>query len=325
MKLNPRISPHQDGIVSREALARFLHQAWPEKSLETWLLRLKYWWDENPFCEAGSHHGYLATVGEEIVGFGGFIPARFAWQGQPVPALYATSFRVDECHSKAAATMFLNQREVMKQNIIIHSTPLPRIQTALLKLGGRGETVVTCHYIALGKLGCFNGLHSWPKLDSRIRVVTDFSEVRSLARPYQRIDRLEKWTTLESLQWFCNSPVGKHHFIGGINSEGVLTSFLLISLRRRKGINSWDVVEAFTTRENGTELLALIGTLVHEPDLLPGRIRLLTVEDFDHDPAFMRMPLLISRREKVCHYFLLPEELREVPKHTVLAEGDLGL
>jgi len=52
---------------------------------------------------------------------------------------------------------------------------------------------------------------------------------------------------------------------------------------------------------------------------------LLTVEDFDHDPAFMRMPLLISRREKVCHYFLLPEELREVPKHTVLAEGDLGL
>lgn len=322
---NTQVILHQDGLVPREALAGFLHAGWPETPVSIWLNRLQYWWDDNPFREADSHLGYTALAGQEIVGFGGYIPAKFAWQGQPVPGLYATSFRVDEKYSKVAAKMFLNQREVMERHVIVHSTPLPKIQTALVKMGGRGETQVTCHYIALGKLGYFNGQPPWPVLPRTMRVVTDLAEVSSLTRPYQRKDRLEKWTTLESLKWYCRSPMRRHHFIGAVDAAGVLSSFLLIAARRRRGIGTWDVVETFTTRDTHHEMLALLGALVHEPDLLPGRKRLLTVTDFGDDPALAEMPALIRRKEQVSHFFLLPKTLSAVPKHTVLAEGDLGL
>lgn len=325
MTSKTQVIPHHDAAVSRDALAGFLHAAWPETTLDAWRTRLKFWWDENPYRQADSHQGYLALDGPEIVGFGGYIPARFAWHGKPVDGLYATSFKVDERYSKMAAKMFLNQREVMKRCVIVHSTPLPRIQTSLLKLGGRCQTQVTCHYIALGKLACFNGLQSWPLLGPQMQVVTSLDEVKSVAQPYQYADRLEKWTTVESLRWYCASPMRKHHFLGVVDMTGVLSTFLLIVARRRRGIATWDVVEAFTTKDKEKELQALLGVLVHDPDMLPGRKRLLTVTDFGDDPGLARIPALIRRKEQVCHFFLLPEELRDVPKHTVLAEGDLGL
>jgi hypothetical protein len=33
----------------------------------------------------------------------------------------------------------------------------------------------------------------------------------------------------------------------------------------------------------------------------------------------------MRRTQRLCHFFLLPEVLREARKHTVMAEGDLGL
>lgn len=325
MVSNTQVIPHHDGLVTRDALAGYLHAAWPETPVSIWLHRLEFWWDKNPHRQEDSHLGYTALAGADIVGFGGFIPAMFAWQGQPVPGLYATSFRVDEKHSKAAAKMFLNQREVMQKHVIVHSTPIPKIQTALVKMGGRGETQVTCHYVALGKLGYFNGQPPWPVLASGMKIVSDLNAVTSLARPYQKADRIEKWTTVESLKWYCLSPMRQHYFIGAVDAAGVLSSYLLITARRRRGIATWDVVETFTTRETPEELMAVLGTLVHEPDRLPGRRRLLTVTDFGDESWLAQMPALIRRKEQVCHYFLLPKDLAQAPKHTVLAEGDLGL
>ena len=306
-------------------IVKFLHQAWPETTLETWQKRLTYWWKENPFHRPDSHHGFLARAEGRIVGFVGGIPAQYAFHGQALPGLYATSFKVEKKYAQAATMMFLAQREVMKTNVITHSTPLPRIQTSLLKMGARAETNITCHYIALGKPGYFNRKLAWPALSSGIHLVTDLTTVTSLARPYQKADRLEKFTSLESLNWYLASPMRQHHLIGAVDSQGVLTSFLMIAARSRRCLATWEIVESFTTRDDGEELLALIGALVHQPDLLPQRKWLLTVPEFSHTAALEKMPTLGQRSEHVSHYFLLPEELRTVPKCTVLAEGDLGL
>lgn len=320
------ILPYQDSVVSREALAEFLHDGWSEVSVKLWLQRFHHWWDQNPFRLPHSHLGYVALHGDEVIGFAGGIPAQFAWQGRPVPGGYTTSFRVLETHPRVAAEMFLTQRELMKEYVIVHATASPRIREALLKLGARAETQITCHYLALGKLACFNGLQRWPNLDSARRIITDLAQVSALAQPYRDATRLEKWVTVEALKWYQASPMRRHHFVGVVDAAGVLSSYLFITPRRRKGLPAWDVVETFTAHEDSQELLALIGQVIHDPQLLPdGNGRLLTLEDFDHEPAFAHMPALLRRREEVGHYFLLPPEFQNVRKHTVLTEGDLGM
>lgn len=321
----PHIIPYPNEVVSRGAISAFLHQVWPDISRQRWEDRLRHWWDLNPFVRHEGHLGTAALMNGELVGFGGYIPARFAWQGNEVPGLYTTSFRVDPAHQAAAVKMFLSLRETMQDHVIVHSTALPRIQTALLRLGAKGETEVTCHYVVLGRLGRLHGRHRWPSLDRSVRLVTSLDEVTRIERPYQRADRLEKWTSLESLRWYLASPMRRHRFVGAVDAAGVLTSFLMLAERCRRGVSTWDVVEAFSTREDYDEVLALVGCLVRSPELLPGHKRLLTVTDFENEPAYAHMPALARRREKVCHYFLIPPAFRNVSKHTVLAEGDLGL
>lgn len=326
MSSDPVIIPYQDSVISRESLAEFLHAGWRDVPVKLWLQRFMHWWDQNPFCQPQSHLGFVAIKDNDIVGFAGGIPAQFAWRGQPIAGGYSTSFRVHEKYPWAAAEMFLTQRTLMKEYIIVHSTPSARVREALVALKARAETQITCHYLALGKLSCFNGLQSWPVLNSNVKVVTDLAEVSEIARPYRDETRLEKWVSLESLKWYQASPMRKHHFIGVVDARGVLTSFLFITPRRRKGLPAWDVVETFTTREECYELQALIGVVTQTPSLLPyDHGRLLTIADFDHEPAFADMPALLRRREEVCHYFLLPPALQDVPKHTVLAEGDIGM
>lgn len=306
-------------------VASFLHSAWPDTPLALWQKRLHHWWEGNPFYQKEGHHGFIARSGSKIVGFGGFIPACYAYQGNAVPGYYATSFKVEETFSKAAAKMFLYQRQLVKDHIIVHSTPIPRIQSALDKMGGVACTDIDCYYIALGKLGIFNGQPAWPALQKGIRAVTGLSEVTGVLRPYQNAERLEKWITLDYLRWYLEAPLRRHQLVGAVDDQGCLSSFLMLAPRKRRGVMTWDVVETFTTRDDSRELLALIGTLVREPERLPGKKRLLTVTDFNHTQAFQDMAMLLSRQEKVCHYFLLPEQLKSVTKQTVLAEGDLAL
>jgi hypothetical protein len=90
-------------------------------------------------------------------------------------------------------------------------------------------------------------------------------------------------------------------------------------------MRSWDVLESFTTQEDRSELYALIGLLVKEPGLLPGSALLVTAAAFPHDLTWEPPAAILSRSQHVCHLFLFPEPLRQAPKHTTMAEGDLGL
>ena len=165
----------------------------------------------------------------------------------------------------------------------------------------------------------------WPALPAHQRVVTDPAAVTAIARPYQRADRIEKWITPEYLRWFCRSTTRTHHFLGLVDAAGTLSSYLLVTSRPVRGLRSWDVLESFTTNEDRSELYALIGHLVKEPGLLSGGAVLVTAAAFPDDLTWQPPPAILCRNQRVCHFFLLSEALRQAPKHTVMAEGDLGL
>ena len=319
------ISPYPDTPKARAELVEFLNRQLPPQNGRGWEQRLRHWWEENPAAAADSERGRWAHAEGRLVAYGGTIPALHAWQGQPCQALYATTFCVDDHFPKAAALVFLQQREVAEQRMITHTTPSPRVQEALLKMGARAEQNVTRYFFPAGIASRVYGRSWWPSLPANMRVVTDPAEVVSISRSYQSADRIEKWITPEYLRWFCRATTRKHHFIGLVDSMGMLSSYLLVTDRPVRGLRSWDVLESFTTNEDRSELYALIGHLVKEPSLLPGGAVLVTAAAFPDDLTWVPPPALLHRTQRVCHFFLLPEVLREAPKHTVMAEGDLGL
>jgi len=319
------LSPYPDDPASRAELVAFLGEHWKPDGEPGWERRMRHWWDENPMAVENGERGQWVRADGRVVCYGGSIPATYAWQGHPLPAFYATTLCVNSRFPKAAAMLFLHQRDLMTRLVITHSTPNPRVQDALLKLNARAEKMVTRHFLPAGAASCLRGRSWWPSFPASKHLTTQPEEVTAIARPFQCADRIEKWISPEYLSWFCNSPVRKHHFLGAVDAGGVLSSFLLVTRRMIKGLRSWDVLEAFTTEDGKAELHALMGMLVKQPGLLPGGAALVTAATFPSDHAWGNTPSLLRRQQHACHFFLLPESLRDAPKHTVMAEGDLGL
>lgn len=321
------LAAYPDSEADRQKVAEFLEKHWKLSERGTWEQRMRFWWDDNPAAASIQERGRWVHAEGRLVGFGGSIPALHAWQGRPVPALYATTLCVDRRFPKAGTMMFLKQRQVGENHIIAHTTPNPRVQEALHKMGALSETHVTRHFLPAGPAAGIHGRSWWPAFPADRQLITNPLQVTSLVRPYQRAHRVEKWITPHYLSWFCCSPMREHHFLGVVDARGVLSSYVLVTPRRVKGLRAWDVMETFTTNDDLAELHALIGRLVKEPRLLPGGALLVTAATFasDHDNVWKAVPALLRRPQNVCHYFLMPEALRHVPKHTVMAEGDLGL
>lgn len=319
------LSPYPDTPTARAELVEFLTQQLPPENGPGWEQRLRFWWDENPAAAVNPERGRWVHSEGRLLAYGGSIPALHTWQERICQTVYATTFCVDGQFPKAAAMVFLQQREVAEQRMIIHTTPSPRVQTALLKLGARAEQTVTRHFFPAGLASRLHGRSWWPSLPADKRVVTDPAEVTAIARPYQRADRIEKWITPEYLRWFCSAPTREHHFLGLVDAAGVLSTYLLATPRLVRGLRGWDVLESFTAQEDRSELYALIGLLVKEPGILPGGAVLVTAAAFPDDLTWDPPPALLCRNQQVCHFFFFPEALREAAKHTIMAEGDLGL
>ena len=319
------ISPYPDTPAARAELVDFLTRQLPSQDEPGWARRLRHWWDENPAAASDPERGRWVHAEGRLVAYGGSIPALHTWQQRPFQTICATTFCVDERHPKAAAQIFLQQREVAARHMITHTTPSPRVQEALLKLGARAEQTVTRYFFPAGLGSHLRGRFWWPSLPAHLRVVTDPGEVVAMARPCQHADRIEKWITPEYLRWYCRSTMRQHHFIGLVDRDGTLSSYLLVTPRKVRGLQSWDVLETFTTSVDESDLHALTGLLVKEPGILPGGALLVTGAKFPSDHSWDHTPALLQRTQRVCHFFLFPELMRHVPKHTVMAEGDLGL
>lgn len=320
-----KVSSYTDTAEARQELIAFLEEHWRPRGDNHWQQRMRLWWDENPAARDNEERGRQVHQDGRMVAYGGAIPAQIAWQGEQLQAVQATTLCVDESVPKAAALVFLKQREIAQVRMLTHTTPNPRVQAALLKMGARCETSVTRHYFPAGAASWLRGRHWWPSLPAGKTLITNPAAVTALVRPYQKAERIEKWITPEYLRWFCSLPTRKHHILGLVDGAGVLSSYLLVTPARIKGFRAWEVLEAFSTAADDDEALALMGQLVRTPSLLPGGAALVTAATFVGDTVWDRAPAVLRRAQQVCHFFLMTERLRDAPKHSVMAEGDMGL
>lgn len=319
------VQEYTDTPEARRELVAFLERTGPPAADVSWEKRLHHWWDENPFIDQHPYRGRLQRHGDEIVAFGGAIPTAYAWQGQPVPALIASTLRADQAYPQAGLAILMQMRHLGREIPLIQTTPIPKLQHLLDKMQARSEKQLHRHYFLMGSLALLTVSSRWPSLSPDVTLITDPSLIQKVHRPYQKPDRLEKWVTRESLIWQLRTPTRQQSFLGAVDAQGTLHSYLILSPRRRFGLRIWDVLESFTTRDSFTEVQALAGALVRKPQLLPDGGHLLTANSFSTDLTWENSPSIQRRSISACHYISLPPAMSSLPKHSVLAEGDFVL
>lgn len=292
-----------------------------------WRRRLSHWWDENPCADLHPHRGFVARHGGKVVGYAGAIPSSYTLNGLEVPALLGTTLRVDAGHAKAGLQILLKMRRLGRQVLIAHTTPVSRLQQLLVEMGAHSETRMSRRVLPLGRpAGLLSGRFRWPELDSSVQRVTCLGGIKGLAVSPLKREVLEKSVSLELLRWQMHSPLQRLHVLGAVDSSGCLQSFLLLrGSRLLRVLSTWEIVQSWTARDTVEELWALVGEMIREPGILGKRLNWLAATSFAADFHWRGLPCLFEHPERVCHYFLMPEELRQVVKHSMLAEGDLML
>lgn len=317
---------YADGPEARQELLAFLDRPdAPQKPACPWADRLHHWWDENPFAGICPQRGYVLRQDGEIGGFVGVIPTAYAWQGAPLPVLLTSTFDLKPEFFKQGHSVLLRLRSLLREASVFHTTPSPHLWHILVRMKARAETQAVCDYHPRGRIASWwrNG---GEKLDSGISLTTSLDAVRALARPYQNAERIEKWRSLEALRWQLTTPTRLQFFLGAVDSEGVLHSFLILSPCDVRGLPALEVIDYFTTRDDLHELHALADLLTrHDSSLNLPRTPLWIVRSFPGDETWAGRPGLLHREHTVCHFFMLPPYLREAPKRSVMAEGDLVL
>ncbi|TDU73304.1 hypothetical protein EI77_01774 [Prosthecobacter fusiformis] len=325
-----KVETYADSPDSREELISFLARQFSEVAdLSLWRRRLAHWWDENPCAADVPHRGWVLRHEDRLVGFLGVIPALYAYQGKPVTSLIATSWVVEKEHRNSAVPMAIHLQRLGRTHLLLDTTPSLEVQSIISRGGWVGETRVRRILVLLGLPGRLVARYrgrGWPVLSAGRRITTDIHVVSGVVRPWQREDRIEKWNSLESLRWYAAGPARKHLFIGAVDAEGMLTSYLWLTPRRRMGLACLSLLEAFSTEADDMELEALVGVLVRREVDLPGpKAALMSLLAFPQDPRWAGVPGMAQEEAHVCHFHFSPPALLNKPKHTVMAEGDFGL
>lgn len=318
------IEAYMDSPHAREELARWLviHAPYPLNAAE-WVARLGYWWDANPFAAASSERGWVLRHEGALAGFMALIPAAYAVRGTFTPAMNASTWCVAETHRNASLPMLMKLRRLAATMPMADTTPTPDVQVMLQKSGWTPATTIQRHFVPLGLIGLpWRG--RWPRLAEGKKITRDPAEVRSIARNFQNAARIEKWVTPEYLRWFAASTMRQHEFIGVLDEAGCLSSYLFLTPSEVRGVTGWLEVDHFSTGGDFTELHALVGEIVRNRARLSGGLYL-TLTSFPGDTTWDSVPALLRREARVTHHFAIPEALKALPKHSVLAEGDWGL
>lgn len=321
-----QIEDYQDDETARAELISWLAATDTHGLNEDgWLRRLAHWWDANPSSPLCPRRGWVLRHQDSLVGFMGLIPVCYAVGGHPVPAYMASTWRVDEPHRNASLPMFMRLRQLGSRHLVVDSTPTPEVQELMLRGGWTACRKIQKHFLALGVVGRAWHGSGVSQLPAGLRLVADPKEVKSVARSCGSPDDVERWVTPESVRWYTSSPMREHVFVGVVDADGRLSSHLVLTPTRVRGVPTWLAVDHFTVRPVNDELHALVGALVRGGVLLPRGRLLLSLGAFPGDATWEGLRVLHSREEQVCHYFLVPEALKGLRKQTVMAEGDWGL
>ncbi len=313
--------------MAREELAVFLaRRVVGEPKAGAWRARFAHWWDENPFAGLVAERGWVLRDGTDgsLVGFLGLIPVCYARDGEPVPAVTPTTWAVDPRHRQSAMKLGRRLARLEGRLLIVCTTGRKDFQQRLVRRGWVLNAEAVRQFVPCGRAARW-WLGPPPPLPAGCRIVTNINDVAAIAQACQDGSGIEKWISLDYLRWYLHSPARAHSFIGMVNEEGCLSSFLILaSTPVLRVLQTGSVVDWFGSGPCGAkELRALLAQAAGTTPRWTLPLLRLTITAGDSAWAgvrgLLRAPVTLN------HFHLPPAAWTPLAKRCVLAEGDLGL
>jgi len=319
-----------DTAANRAALIAFLETSFQgAKGMHgRWAERMAHWWDANPFSVLDARRGWIMREPAEdrLVGFLGLIPARYAIDGESSSALLPTTWVVDPQYQKESFGLARRLNRLGSETLVVSTTGRTTFQEVMRRRGWVHQECADRRFLPFGPLGRA-WLPEFQPLTRGRRIIDSVEEVAEPLRPYRKGVGIEKWITTEYLRWYLQTPGGQQRFLGVVDERGQMSSYIILAPQRIWGlVQTWSVVDWFTTESGNHEIMAILTTLLARPSRAglgsPWFLRLTEMSD---DPIWAGVRGLLSTPVQLNHLHLAPVHLRDRPKSWVLAEGDLGL
>lgn len=325
------VKPVSPSLEDRNDLVAFLMNSPGTVYSEVfWKNRLKHWWDDNPAASPDAPRGWILYCDAQIVGFLGCIPLHYRYEGNEVLSVTASSWRVMEAHRSQSLRLFMPLYKLSQTMPVLNTSPNPAVKQILEKSGFLSRAQAHQHFFLMNpQLGgllamVFGKGKGFPDLSEQARLVTNLNEVKGIVSPVMQSGRLEKSISVEYLRWQLSSPVVRLQFLGSVDPNGVLSSYLVLQESRVKGIKSWMVVDWFSANPMTEEIGSMVGYVCQNPSFITGssNFGFLVMTCLDDHDYWSSAPALYRREIPALHYFSLPKTLAVENKRCVIAEGD---
>ena len=286
----------------------------------------------NPAASDSMPRGWLLWHEAEVVGFLGCIPMVYEYQGNEVPAVAATTWRVSEAHRGQSLRLFIPLLKLSQEMLVINSSPISAVASILEKSGFHFRKTCLRHFLPIGRfLSPLLSLikvrgYGFPALPAGLRVITGLQNVAAIAGSSTHAELLQRKLSLEYLKWLLDTPMEDLQIVATVTEENLMSSFVVLMPSKVKGLRAWVAIDWFTSRPDDQELLALVGQICQNPTVYSGSnlgsARILVLASFEGDNLWGRAPALHRMIKPAVYYYSAPKKLREVKKYCVLAESD---
>ncbi|MEM9280438.1 MAG: hypothetical protein AAGA96_01305 [Verrucomicrobiota bacterium] len=301
---------------------------------ETWIQRLTWWWEENPYHSADCPRALVLRRSDQtIAGFIGFVAHDYVIDGETVPTLILTTTFVREDSRDAVLGLWMRANRLREDYQLVDGGPSEAMEPLLDKTGYACEDGARLHFFPINRKGFGPRPLAMqaarviaPKVrqpEDGLHLVSDLAEVELI--PELDSSSVCRHVDLNSIRWVLNSGTLTKHFVGLVDDEGALVAYLIGRIRRKGGIRFFFVNDAFSFGESGeTMIFDLAARVAQYPEeaAIPLEADVLVLPAKESNPA---SPLPLTCRYGAKVFYRMPSKWRDAKRTCLPFEGDAFL
>lgn len=346
-------------------LASFL-AAFPDDesaSAESWLSRMRAWWDLNPAYVDALTRGWMLRENGRIVGFLGSIPWRFRLGGNDTTVFAGTTWRV--LPEFRGMSIVLKRRQMDEHRDVLHFSTTPRPEVArILKLmeyerirrgtGTETHTAILLNFEKILRIKFRNS--AWNKAIARslappLRAYQSIRMRRLKHHAHENVRELESageafddlWDrtrarypstnvrTAEAVNWYCFSSTEFEKKLFGYFEGEKLTGYIVFLSTERRGMKFFECVDLWIEPASGRD--EVLGALIEKgrQSAERGSFDRIHLPHFNRETAasYRNLGLLEMNGRRKPGFYKGPRQMMDQLKppnsYFVLAQGDYGL
>lgn len=299
-----------------------------------WLLRMSWWWDDNPACRKDSPRGFLLRHEEAgLVGFSGLIPFDYESAGETLPTLVTTTLFVRDRHRSAVMGLIAKQRALAREFQIIDGSPSPEMRRLLAKLGYEHAGDRAQYWFPTRRFGGAAARLALIACDwsvplpstaetAEYRLITDPGQWSEPAPEGTEAATIRRVSDPATLAWLARCGSEPRAFFAIVDAEGTPIARALGVYKKRAGVNVCLFLDQADFHPGGIGLLLLVKKLLGDPASGLARDTAAIVISRFGDRTWLGVP---GRRVASILHYHLPARWQGRPRACLPVEGDLAL